>query len=80
MLELNLDGGYIFFDETLQDRFMGFVSVHGMSSNVRPDQMEGVVVELPDGLSEDIEAAIELEYEALMGEQRELDGPLCRKV
>ncbi len=77
---MKLGGGYIFFDETLQDRFMGFVSAHGISNNVRPDQMEGVVVELPDGRSEDIEAALELEYEALMGEQREWDGPLCRKV
>ena len=77
---MSIGSEYIFFDETLQDRFMGFVFAHGISSNVRPDQMEGVVVELPDGLSEDIEAAIELEYEALMDEQRELDGPLCRKV
>jgi hypothetical protein len=67
---LNIGSGYIFFDETLQNRFRGFVSAHGISSNVLPDQMEG----------EDIEAAIELEYKALMGEQREWDGPLCRKV
>ena len=38
---MKLGGGYIFFDEALLDRFMGFVSAHGISSNVRPDQMEG---------------------------------------
>jgi hypothetical protein len=67
---LNIGSGYIFFDETLQNRFRGFVSAHGISSNVRLGQREG----------EDIEAAIELEYDALMGEQREWDGLLCGKV
>ena len=63
---------YIFFDEALRDRFIGFVTNHGISSQVRPDQIEGFVVELPDGLSEDIQSAIEAENEVLMELQRDM--------
>jgi hypothetical protein len=63
---------YIFFDETLRDRFMGFASKRGISGQSRPDPIEGFVVELPDGLPDDVESAIELEYDLLMDLQRGL--------
>lgn len=63
---------YIFFDEALRDRFIGLVSGHGISSQFHPDCIEGFVVELPDGLPEDIQSAIEVEYDLLMDLQRDL--------
>ena len=63
---------YIFFDEALRDRFIGIVSGHGISSQFRPDRIEGFVVELPDGLPEAIQSAIEVEYDLLMDLQRDL--------
>jgi hypothetical protein len=69
---MNMNNEYIFFDEALRDRFIGFVSDHRISSQYRPDPIEGFVVELPVGLSEDLQAAIEVEYDALMDLQRDL--------
>lgn len=63
---------YIFFDATLRDRFAAFVAGHGIGYEVRPDEIAGFVVELPDDLADALEAAIEAEYDALMDEQREL--------
>ncbi len=65
-------GDYIFFDEKLRDRFVGFIAERGIAGDVRPDPMEGFVVAVPDDLADDIENAIEGEYEALMDEQRRL--------
>lgn len=63
---------YIFFSESLRDRFIGFASKRGISSQWRPDAIEGFVVELPDGLPEDVESAIELEYDLLLDLQRSM--------
>lgn len=63
---------YIFFDATLSDRFVSFVAVHGIPSQVRPDAMEGFVVALADDLTDELEDAIEAEYLSLMEEQRDL--------
>lgn len=60
---------YMFFDEALRDRFVAFVSGHGIASMVRKDRMEGFVVELPDGLDDDLQDAVEAEYESIMDEQ-----------
>ena len=65
-------GEYIFFDAALRDRFLKFVAARGLTGGVRPDPMEGFVVALPDDLADDIEEAIEAEYEALMEEQQSL--------
>ena len=65
-------GEYIFFDAALRDRFLKFVAERGLTGKVRPDPMEGFVVALPDDLADDIDAAVEDEYEALMDEQRSL--------
>jgi hypothetical protein len=63
---------YIFFDASLSDRFLGFIDAYGLTGNVRADQIDGFVVALPDDLADDIQKAIEDEYEALMAEQQSL--------
>lgn len=60
---------YIFFDASLRDRFVGFVSAQSIACQTRPDAMEGFLVELPDELDEDVSDAIEAQYQALMDEQ-----------
>lgn len=60
---------YIFFDEALRDRFVNFASRHGIASAVRKDEIEGLVVELPDGLDDEQQEVVDAEYESIMGEQ-----------
>ncbi|MBI4988642.1 MAG: hypothetical protein HZC23_07460 [Rhodocyclales bacterium] len=60
---------YVFFDETLRDRFVRFASGHGIPSSVRKDEIEGYVVALPDGLADAMQEAVDDEYESLMDEQ-----------
>jgi hypothetical protein len=63
---------YIFFDEGLRDRFLQFAASHGLKGKVRVDGMEGYVVELPEDVGEDVEDALEAEYDNLMDEQQAL--------
>lgn len=60
---------YIFFDESLRGRFVDFASGRGIASTVRQDEIEGFVVELPDGLTDELQEAVDAEYESIMGEQ-----------
>jgi hypothetical protein len=60
---------YMFFDEALRDRFVAFASGHGITSTLRPDEIAGFVVELPDGLADDLQDTLEAEYDTLMDEQ-----------
>lgn len=60
---------YMFFDETLRDRFVNFASARGIASTVRKDEIAGYVVELPDGLADALQEDIEAEYDAIMDEQ-----------
>ncbi len=60
---------YIFFDEALRERFVAFASGHGIASTVRPDEIAGCVVTLPEGLADELQGAIEAEYESIMDEQ-----------
>lgn len=75
---------YIFFDAALRDRFVEFVAGHGITSEARPDTMEGFVVALADDLTDELEEAIETEYATLMEEQRDLveaaDGDNARAL
>lgn len=75
---------YILFDAELRDRFVQFAADRNIPFTVRPDGIEGYVVELPDDLADDIEAAVEAEYELLMGEERTLaessDGERARNL
>lgn len=63
---------YIFFDQALADRFMACAGELGVAGSSRPDPIEGVVVDLPDGLADELLDALEEEYDRLMEEQREL--------
>jgi hypothetical protein len=60
---------YMFFDEALRERFLDFASRHGIASTVRKDEIAGHVVELPDGLADELQDAVEAEYESIMDEQ-----------
>lgn len=63
---------YILFDAALRDRFLAFLAARGVPCGARPDRIEGFVVSVPDDLAEELDAAIEAEYEALMSEQQAL--------
>jgi hypothetical protein len=60
---------YMFFDEALRDRFVAFASARGIASTVRQDEIAGFVVELPDGLDDELQNAFEAEYDSIMDEQ-----------
>ena len=63
---------YIFFDEAIREQFVHFIASHNIACTVRPDPMEGFIVELPEDLADDMEAVIEDKYEALLDAQRDL--------
>lgn len=60
---------YMFFSEALRERFVAFASGHGIPSTTRPDPIAGFVVELPDGLDDTLQDAVEAEYDSIMDEQ-----------
>jgi hypothetical protein len=61
---------YMFFDAALRDRFVDFAAARGVSSTVRQDVIAGFVVDLPDGLADELQDAFEVEYDSIMDEQR----------
>ena len=70
---------FMFFNEALRDRFVDFAAARGITATVRQDPISGFVVELPEGLDDAQEDAIDAEYESLMQEQTllaELDEDL----
>lgn len=64
---MNLE--FMFFDDALRDRFVGFLSGRGIASSVRRDEIAGSVVELAGELADEAADEVEAEYEALMDEQ-----------
>jgi hypothetical protein len=60
---------YMIFDEALRDRFLAFAAAHGIASTVRQDEIAGYVVTLPDGLDDELQDAVEAQYESIMDEQ-----------
>jgi hypothetical protein len=60
---------YMFFDEALRDRFVAFASGHGIASTVRKDEIAGFVVALPDEIADELQDALEAEYESIMDAQ-----------
>ena len=60
---------FMFFNEALRDRFVDFAAARGVAATVRQDPITGFVVELPEGLDDAQEDAIDAEYESLMQEQ-----------
>lgn len=63
---------YLFFDDGLQRRFIECAATYGITCRVRPDRMEGTLVELGDDVPEAIAEALEQQYDALLDEQRQL--------
>lgn len=71
---------YIFFDRALRDRFVAYVTQNKVSCTVTDDPL-GLVVAIPEDLSEDLCDAIETYYDTLEAAQEELskeDGGLNR--
>ena len=63
---------YIFFDESLSLRFAQIAADLGVPSSIRPDEISGYVVALPDELADGVYDQLEDEYDLLMDEQRQL--------
>ncbi len=72
---------YIFFDASLRDQFAEYATSLGVAPSLRDDHM-GMVVEIPEDISEAQEDAIEQRYDELEQQQSELllgeDGGLKR--
>jgi len=66
-----MDNDYIFFDASLVQTFVEFVTALGASTQVQPDSMSGWVVQL-QALPEAAEDTVEAEYARLMLLQRDL--------
>lgn len=63
---------YVFFDVSARDRFVRFLDDHNIPRSMRDDEISGFVVETPDALVDDLQQAIEKQYDALFDAQREL--------
>lgn len=61
---------YIFFDAALRDRFVNYAAGRGVSCTLQDDNM-GMVVAVPEDISEETEEALERCYEELEQEQSE---------
>ncbi|MEK7811645.1 MAG: hypothetical protein AAB278_07505 [Pseudomonadota bacterium] len=71
---------YIFFESTLRDRFVAYATQNKVPCTVTDDPL-GLVVAIPEDLSEDLSDAIESFYDTLEEAQEELskeDGDLNR--
>jgi hypothetical protein len=60
---------YMLFDAVLCQRFMKFLDGLGLPATCQPDRIEGFVVTVSGGLPDEVEQAVEDEYEALLAEQ-----------
>lgn len=63
---------YIFFDQSLSQRFVQFAAEQGIAGTVHTDEMGNHVVALPDDVGDDLDEMLEAEYDGLMDEQRML--------
>lgn len=63
---------YVIFDEALRDRLVSFIAGLDLECAVREDPIAGYVVRIADDLPEEVEEAIEDEYEVLMTLQQEM--------
>jgi hypothetical protein len=74
---------YMFFDAALRGRFVQFCQAQGVACGCTDDEM-GLVVQVPDDLTEDIAARLETFYDTLLDEQAELidqtEGALDKHV
>lgn len=63
---------YVLFDEGLRDRFVAFIRTRDLNCEVRHDAIAGYVVRVQDDLPENIEDALEEEYDTLMEMQQDM--------
>lgn len=71
---------YIFFSAELRDRFVTFVQQHGLDHESSDDPL-GLVVAIPEDITEELSDEIEAFYESLEDEQEDMsaaDGDLHR--
>ncbi|MFA7556507.1 MAG: hypothetical protein WCZ20_01750 [Hydrogenophaga sp.] len=70
---------YIFFHESLRDRFVQFLQGHGV--HMALSETEGLVVAIPDDLDDALSEAIEQEYDLLLQAHPDvMDGILEKDV
>lgn len=62
---------YIFFDASLQNKFVEYAASLGIASTLRDDPM-GMVVAVPEDIGDDMEDALEERYGKLQDEQSDL--------
>ncbi|NDU85450.1 MAG: hypothetical protein G3H99_02430 [Ferrovum sp.] len=60
---------FIFFDQSFCDRFLNFVTSHGIPGKTYKQEPEGFVVEIPDDLEESVFDLIEEEYNDIVEAQ-----------
>lgn len=71
---------YIFFNAELRDRFVAYAEQHGVPCTATDDQM-GMVVEIPEDITDELSDEVEAFYETLEREQEAMskeDGDLNR--
>lgn len=70
---------YIFFHESLRDRFVDFLRAHGVEAEL--SEADGLMVAVPDDLDDELSERIENEYDLLLQEHTEvMDGILEKDV
>lgn len=70
---------YIFFHESLRDRFVDFLRAQGVEAEL--SEADGLMVAVPDDLDDELSERIENEYELLLQEHTEvMDGILEKDV
>jgi hypothetical protein len=62
---------YIFFDASLRDRFLAYAELRGVPCSATDDPM-GMVVEIPEDISDEMSDEIESFYETLERAQEEI--------
>ena len=71
---------YIFFNAELRDRFVAYAEQHGVPCTATDDQM-GMLVEIPEDITDELSDEVEAFYETLEREQEAMskeDGDLNR--
>ncbi len=63
---------YVFFDETLQSRFVTLLEQRSVGWDAREDLMGGTIVSISDDLADEAMDEIEACYDTLLDEQSEL--------
>lgn len=70
---------YIFFHESLRDRFVDFLRAQGVEAEL--SEADGLMVAVPDDLDDELSERIENEYDLLLQEHTEvMDGILEKDV